>query len=215
MTSTQTVRNDMKPFKTFRILTVAVLTLIAAQAMAEPGEKIESRQASTSWYSPLQFDVAESMPKFMFDEAPVLPSGMPAYGNPFITQGYIYPYGTLEGTNGVLADGSPEFPDIVIGEWTCRGYFVGNGAETTTGPWVITTQHYDFYEEAGFSPGKQSTRSNLVTDGYEIADVGVEATRAVTGGTGKYKRARGEARQTLLGFNASEGVNLRFKIRTK
>ena len=205
----------MKPLNIFRILALAVLALVATQTMAEQGNDTITTQLSHSWSPIAKFDVAESMPKFMFDEAPVLPSGLPAYGNPFITQGYIYPYGTLEGTNGVMADGSPEFPDLVIGEWTCRGYFVGNGAETTTGPWVITTQLYDFYEEAGYAAGKQSTRTTLVTEGYELADVDIEGTRAVTGGTGKYKRARGEARQTLLGFNAGEGVNLRFKIRTR
>lgn len=73
------------------------------------------------------------MARFVFDEVTVFPSGMSAYGNPIITQGYIYPYGTLERGNGVLADGSPEFPELVIGEWTCRGYSVGKGAETTTG----------------------------------------------------------------------------------
>jgi hypothetical protein len=36
---------------------------------------------------------------------------LPAYGNSFITQGYIYEYGTLNGSNGVLPNGKPEFPD--------------------------------------------------------------------------------------------------------
>ena len=205
----------MKFIKIFRVLAITVLTLVATQAFANQSSKHENKQMSKSWHSALlKFDVAESMPKFVFDEAPVLPSGLPAYGNPFITQGYIYPYRTLDGTNGVLADGSPEFPELVIGEWTCRGYFIGNGAETTTGPWVITTQLYDFYESSGFVEGRQSSRSNLITDGYEIADVGVAVTRPVTGGTGRFQRSRGQARQKLLGFNASEGVNLRFRIRT-
>ena len=44
----------------------------------------------------LAFDVAEDMTRFVFAEQPVHEDGMPAYGNPFITQGYIYPAGTLE-----------------------------------------------------------------------------------------------------------------------
>ena len=205
----------MKFLKTIRILAITVFTLVATQAFANQSDELEKYHKSKSWYSALlKFDVAESMPKFVFDEAPVLPSGLPAYGNPFITQGYIYPYGTLDATNGVLADGSPEFPELVIGEWTCRGYFIGNGAETTTGPWVITTQLYDFYEDSGFVEGRQSSRSNLITEGYEIADIGIEVTRSVTGGTGRFQRSRGQARQILLGFNTGEGVNLRFKIRT-
>lgn len=198
-------------------LALAVLTLFATAAQAENTRFERSHQINRAH---LKFDVAESASKFVFDEAPVFDNGLPAYGNAFITQGYIYPYGTLTGGaagNGILPDGSPEFPDKVIGEWVCRGYFIGNGVNTETGPWVITTQHYDFYDEPGFDPNreKKSGDTNLITDGYELSDVGVQGKRAVTGGTGIFKRARGEAVQTLLGFNALEGVNLRFEIRPR
>ncbi|MEO4041848.1 hypothetical protein AAFN47_09615 [Hoeflea sp. CAU 1731] len=43
------------------------------------------------------FDVAEDMSRFVFSAAPVFDDGMPAYGNAFITQGYLYPTGTLDG----------------------------------------------------------------------------------------------------------------------
>ena len=207
----------MKPMRLLSALTLAAWVLLSATATAGQQDDDHQTQQDSYWWQSrvLKFDVAESMAKFVFDEAPVLPSGLPAYGNPFITQGYIYPYGTLENGNGVLPDGSPEFPEQVIGEWTCRGYLIGNGAETTTGPWVVTTQLYDFYRQPGFAAGKQSSHSNLVSDGYELADVGVQSTRAVTGGTGKFRRARGEAAQTLLGFNASEGVSLRFEIKLR
>jgi len=70
----------------------------------------------------IEFDVAEDMTRFVMDEAPVYEeSGLPAHGNPFVTVGYIYPKGTLDGSNGVLADGQPAFPDKVIGKWVCRG----------------------------------------------------------------------------------------------
>ena len=56
----------------------------------------------------LRFDVAEDMSRFVFDEVPVYDEdSYPAHGNSFVTIGYIYPEGTLDGTNGVLADGSP------------------------------------------------------------------------------------------------------------
>lgn len=152
----------------------------------------------------LKFDVAEDMFRFAFSDAPVHEDGMPAYGNGFITQGYIYPYGTLDGANGVLPDGSPEFPDKVLGQWTCYGYFVGDGAHTTAGPMVITTQLYSFGEEFG--------ETMLVTNGYELADVGVAVSRAITGSTGELIGARGQAQQAFLGFNATEGVSLRFEI---
>jgi hypothetical protein len=152
----------------------------------------------------LAFDVAEDMSRFAFAEQPVHEDGMPAYGNPFITQGYIYPAGTLNGANGVNPDGSPEFPAKVLGEWTCRGWFVGDGAHSKTGPMVITTQLYSF----GGAHGKNM----LVSEGYELADVGVAIERAITGGTGEHVGARGEARQIFLGFNATEGVNLTVEI---
>jgi hypothetical protein len=152
----------------------------------------------------LEFDVAEDMSRFVFDEAPVDDNGMPAHGNPFITVGYLYPKGTLNGSNGVLEDGSPEFPDQVLGTWVCRGWFYGDGGAATAGPWVITTQIYNFGEEYG--------EVTLVSEGYELADVGVPVKRAITGGTGPYSQVRGEANQTFLGFNGSEGVNLTFTI---
>jgi hypothetical protein len=148
----------------------------------------------------LRFDVAEDATRFVFAEQPVHDDGLPAYGNPFVTQGYIYPEGTLDGTNGVLPDGSPEFPDQVLGEWTCRGWFIGDGAHTTTGEWVITTQVYSFSDAI------------LITDGAEVADIDVPARRAITGGTGPYASVAGEGEQVILGYNATEGVDLRFTL---
>lgn len=163
----------------------------------------------------LSFDVAENATRFVYDEAPVheeTEPPMPAYGNPFITEGYIYPYGTIDCNDtgectGVNSDGSPQFPNLVIGRWTCRGWFVGNGILTETGPVVITTQLYDLDE----TPGNQT----LVSEGYELIDINTAVKRAIIGGTGKYLAARGEAKQTLLGFNELMGVSLRFKIKVK
>jgi hypothetical protein len=174
---------------------------VAATAAADQDDK----NASPDRAKTIRFDVAEDATRFVFDEKPVDEAGLPAYGNSFVTQGYIYPHGTLNGTNGVKANGEPQFPKKVIGEWTCRGWFVGDGASTKSGPWVSTTQLYDL----GDRPGEVM----LVSDGAEIADVGVPIKRAITGGTGPYKVATGEASQKLLGFNKSEGVNLRFELK--
>jgi hypothetical protein len=152
----------------------------------------------------LRFDVAEDMTRFVFDQAVTHEDGMPKHGTAFITQGYIYPAGTLTGANGVLADGSPEFPEKVLGEWTCRGYFVGEGAHAETGPMVISTQIYNFGPELG--------DAMLVSEGYELADVGVAIERAITGGTGPFALARGAGEQTFLGFNATEGVTLTLEL---
>ena len=152
----------------------------------------------------LRFDVAEDMTRFAFDPDLTHDDGMPAYGSAFITSGYIYPAGTLDGTNGVNPDGTPEFPEKVLGQWVCRGWFVGDGARTANGAMVITTQLYTYGGELG--------HAMLVSDGYELADVGVQIDRAITGGTGPFTGADGVARQAFLGFNASEGVNLTYEL---
>jgi hypothetical protein len=179
--------------------------LIALALMVSVGVAAFAALAQETGAEVLRFDVAEDMTRFVMDEAPVFEEdGFPAHGNAFVTIGYIYPEGTLVDGNGVLADGSPEFPDLVLGEWMCRGWFINDAAHASEGAWVVTTQFYSF----GETPGAVT----LVTDGIEIADVGVPVARAITGGTGPYSAARGEANQTFLGFNASEGVNLTFEV---
>ncbi len=165
---------------------------------------VDAIAAATESDGLLRFDVAENGTQFIFDTAIVHDDGMPANGSSFVTRGYLYPAGTLTGSNGVLADGSPEFPDMVLGEWACRGWYIGEGAHATTGPWVITSQIYNFGGEIG--------AATLTSDGYEVADIGVEIARSLTGGTGPFAGAMGEQRQTFLGFNATMGANLQIEI---
>ncbi|MDA8586087.1 hypothetical protein N9L47_07400 [Rhodobacteraceae bacterium] len=148
------------------------------------------------------FDVAEDLSRFVFADAPVFDDGMPAYGNPFITQGYVYPAGTLDGgIEGTLADGSPAFPDLVIGIWTCDGYMVGDGMRTETGTIVITRQIIQFADG-----------DLLISQGPELADVDVSVARAVTGGTGDYADAPAEIRQVMLGMSDGYGVRLQIEL---
>jgi len=149
-------------------------------------------------------DVAENGNRFVFDETPVYPNGLPAYGGEFVTEGYLYPGGTLNGSNGVNQDGTPEFPNLVIGRWTCRGWHIGDGALTVTGPWVITNQLFDLGEEFG-------SRS-ITNEGYELVDLNTPFKRAITGGTGRFDKARGDSTQIFLGFNSSNGVVLRVRF---
>lgn len=194
--------------KLFGLLVVIVVTagafVAAALTKTDAIEASAAQAAAESTIEVIKFDVAEDSSRFVFDQNKVFEDGMPTYGSSFITQGYIYEYGTLEGGNGILADGSPEFPDKVIGEWTCRGWFVGDGMRTETGPIVITTQLYDLGDEAG--------QHTLVSEGYELVDMNVVVQRAITGGTGDYVSAGGQVSQQLLGMNAAEGVNLRFEL---
>jgi|GEM_PF-2434169 len=168
-------------FKTFITSTVLVLSLTAfAHADA-----------------PMAFDVAEDHTRIHMAAAPVHENGMPAHGNAFVSQGYIYPEGTLaEGTVGVLKDGSPAFPDLVLGTWTCDGYFVGEGGNATTGVWIISRQTFAFKDGA-----------TVVTQGTEIADVGQPNLRPVTGATGDFAKIEGGLIQTTLGFNDFWGLS--------
>ena len=143
----------------------------------------------------IEVDIAEDGTRFVIDEAPVFDDGFPAHGNPFVTQGYIYPAGTLTDSNGVNPDGTPEFPDKVIGEWSCSGYFIGDGAHATEGAWVYTTQLFAFGDDA------ETGSETIVVTGYEGAEVGAIVTGAITGGTGDYATASGEAAQELIGIN--------------
>ncbi len=152
--------------------------------------------------TPKSFDVAEDITRFVFADKPVFDDGMPAYGNAFITQGYIYEDGTLDsGAEGTLADGSPAFPHKVIGTWTCDGYFVGDGARTTTGAMVITRQVFEF-----------DNGDILINQGAELADVNVKAPRVITGGTGSFAGLSGEMSQVLLGMTDGYGVRLLIDI---
>lgn len=165
----------------------------------------------------LTVEVAENPLRFSFDTAgPLLEDGTPAYGNPFVTQGYLYPEGTLQpGDSGVDNDGNPSYPALVIGEWTCRGVFVGEGFATVTGPVVNTTQLFSFYRTPGHDAGKLANARSLITEGFELADVGVPISRAITGGTGRFRTASGESRQLLLGLSEQLGVSLRVKFRLR
>ncbi len=172
--------------------TVTLLILAAGAAHAQPTHKP---------FQVIQVEVSQDFTRFSFDEAPVS-GGLPAFGNPFVVQGYIYPAGTIVGSlnNGTNPDGSPEFPNRVIGEWTCWGHFIGNGAETAAGEWVVSTQIFSFGEDSGY--GAQT----IVTAGYETVDGIVQ--RAVSGGTGDFLTAGGVQRQQVRGHNASGALTL-------
>jgi hypothetical protein len=190
-----------------RISVIAILlsALALAATIAVP---IVSASWGAGEIKTIEFDVSEDMNRFIFDKDVVYEDGMPADGSSFITRGYLYQPGTLKGDgDGMNADGSPQYPDKVIGEWICQGYMINEAAHAKGGVWVFSTQFFQF----GTTPGAQT----LVSQGYELADVGVAISRAITGGTGQFQDARGQGTQTMLGLNASEGVNLRVKLNVR
>jgi hypothetical protein len=148
----------------------------------------------------MRLEVAANGAMMVIQEQPTDADGVPLHGNPFIIIGYLYPEGTLNESNGVLANGDPEFPDLVIGMWICSGWFYGDSLTSPTGPYAITTQQFELTDQ----PGELS----ITTYGFEIGDYGVALQRAIVGGTGDYAGARGQQLQTHFGDNPTGGPNL-------
>jgi hypothetical protein len=194
----------------YRIVALILGLAVLIGALALPAGAALAARGRTER---IEFDVAEDMSRFIFNKDIVFDDGLPADGSNFITRGYVYPLGTLScddnGCTGTNPDGSPQYPDQVIGEWICEGYMIGDAAHATSGKWVFSSQFFEFEAESG--------TQTLVTQGYELADLNTAISRSITGGTGAYRDARGQSEQTLLGFNASEGVALRvaLEVRTR
>jgi hypothetical protein len=118
----------------------------------------------------------------------------PERGSFFITEGRIFPAGTIQG------DGASFDPNRSghIGIWICRGTHLVAASEIPAAPlWVDSAQLYVL--------GRQG-KEQIATEGVEG---GGTSTRIVTGGAGNFAGWVGEQRQTFLGFNATGGVNLR------
>jgi hypothetical protein len=137
-------------------------------------------------------DVAEDFSKFV--PTPVNPGDTePKRGAWFLTEGRIFPKGTIQGDGSTFDPGSGG----AIGTWMCRGSHLISLTEIMNGgsPWVVTSQNYLL--------GGDNT---IATDGQEGTG---KFIRSVTGGTGRYRDYIGEQQQVLLGFNSTGGVNLR------
>ncbi len=154
----------------------------------------------------LRFDVAQDGNTFIF-QGPSTQDGFAAEGATFIVQGFVYPKGTLRGgtVSGTNSDGTPAFPELVIGTWSCRGWFTrDDGDPEITGVVLIGTQLWDLNLD---KPGSKT----IVTDGIDLSantvDFGVPFKRAITGGTGKFKRASGEQTSINFRFNDSFGID--------
>ena len=118
----------------------------------------------------------------------------PELGSFFVTEGRVFPAGTIEGDG---ADFDP-YRSGHIGVWICRGTHLVSASDIPAAPWWVHTAQV-------FVLGRQA-KEQLATEGIEGAGT---LTRIVTGGTGNYAGFIGEQRTTFLGFNATGGVNLR------
>jgi hypothetical protein len=136
-------------------------------------------------------DVAEDFT--LFNPTLVKPTDtQPERGSFFVTEGNIYPGGTIKGDGASFDPSTPGF-----GRWFCRGtHLVPASAIPAAAFWVHTAQLFLLPDD---------TRS-IATEGVEGNGT---VTRLISGGTGKYRDYVGEQRQEFLGFNATGGVNLR------
>jgi hypothetical protein len=151
----------------------------------------------------LRFEVAEDHARYAWAGDPKLTNGVPEGRTAYVAQGYLYPEGTLTDSNGVNADGTPEFPDKVLGQWLCYGWYLGADDHVGAAPWV-SSHLFNFGEAWG--------EATLVSEGFDIDNVGVPMTRAIAGGSGPYADARGTQVETNLGLNATDGLNIRFEV---
>lgn len=169
---------------------VAMILGSAARAQEADAERTASRR------EPIVFtvDVAEDLagkfvPTFVKPE-----HTQPERGSFFVTEGRIFPAGTIDG------DGATFNPNRSghIGIWICRGTHLVAANEIPAAPlWVDSAQLYVL--------GRQG-KEQLATEGVEGRGT---VTRIVTGGAGNFAGWAGEQRQTLLGFNSTGGMNLR------
>jgi hypothetical protein len=109
----------------------------------------------------------------------------------FFVEGLIYPSGTIP-----RGDGFDPMSVKAVGTWLCRGWLILHGGRPE--PHTVTTQEYML---GIVTPSNPTPRDQLVSSGTEG---GVpRAVRSIIGGTGRYKRARGEVVQHLLGSNTT------------
>jgi hypothetical protein len=180
----------VRMFVSRRVVAFAAALVVAAGAGTSVGA--DDRRPDSKDTIVFTVDVAEDFS--LFDHTLVKPEHtQPERGSFFVTEGNIFPAGTIQG------DGSTFDPNSggAVGRWFCRGTHLVSATEFPTAPLgVHTSQLY-------LLPNQNKS---LATEGVEGA---APARRPVTGGTGKFRDYVGEMKQEMLGFNASGGVNLR------
>jgi hypothetical protein len=109
----------------------------------------------------------------------------------FFVEGLIYPADTIP--DGPGFDPASE---NAFGTWLCRGWLILHGGRPE--PHTISTQEYML---GIVTPSNPTPEDQLVSSGTE-GGVPV-AVRSILGGTGRYRRARGEVVQHLIGTNTT------------
>ena len=188
--STTLLVRRLSPRRLAAALAAGLLLTVASAAAAE------QQEARGKAPAPIVFtvDVAEDLagkfvPTFVKPE-----HTQPERGSFFVTEGRVFPAGTIQG------DGAGFDPNSRghVGVWICRGTHLVAASEIPDAGWWVSSAQL-------FVLGRQG-KEQLTTEGIEGRDT---ITRIVTGGAGNYAGWVGEQRQTFLGFNATGGVNLR------
>ena len=182
-----------RSFTLHRVSAAAALLLAVAGTITVRAQERALRSPDPE---PIVFtvDVAEDLagkfvPTFVKPE-----HTQPERGAFFVTEGRVFPEGTIPGDGAAFDPNNPGH----IGVWICRGTHLVAASEIPAAPlWVSTAQL--------FVLGRQG-KEQIATEGVEG---GGTDTRIVTGGAGNFTGFVGEQRQTFLGFNPTGGVNLR------
>jgi hypothetical protein len=193
----------MRMYRTITVVAMAVAVLVAGQ-----GARAGASGSAPHPAGRFTVDVALDGSTWRMDDGsnPFFPvfTGALARGKTFIVSGKIYRKGTLKsGGDFGGGAGNPAGPETAdaIGTWVCRGTFnldigdIANGAF----PHVTSTQVFTF-----------DSGDVIVTEGPEG---GSEVLRAVVGGAGQLRRARGDVVETPLGVNTSNLFNVRMHFR--
>ena len=178
---------------------------------------VSGAQAAQPAHTTFSVDVAADCNRYIED------TSLPSMGATFIQEGVIYRPGTLAthcaGGNGcgLNPDGTPEFPEAVIGKWRCWGSFVGRVGASTGGPPSYSTQVYEFSIATADGDLLEPGEHALVSHGPEWVSLEVPFERAIAGGYGHFKNADGVVAQTTVGFNQTqcENYTFDFKLRTQ
>lgn len=113
-------------------------------------------------------------------------------GMGFYVEGLIFPGGTIPSGPGF----DPSL-GVAMGHWLCRGWFMTSPARPAPG--AVTTQEYLLQViDPDDAPSPPDT---LVSSGLEGG--GEFFTRAVIGGSGRFRDARGEVVQQTIGSNTT------------
>lgn len=167
---------------------LGALVFVTAGALATTPASANGGGSNTLTFS---VDVAEDFDDFVF--TPLTPGAPPERGSFFVTEGKIYPAGTIPDDPSGFDPSQPGS----LGTWFCSGTHLVAASEIPAAPvWVVTDQLYQL-------PGQERQLSTTGTEGNALS------IRTVTGGTGFLKDWTGEQRQRFLGFNKTGGINLR------